>query len=49
MDKEYFAKLCDAKQTLCGFCESGECEHCTVSHLIDDASNELPESEMEYN
>lgn len=45
MDREYLAKLCDARDTLCGFCEADECEKCIVAHLIDDAYNELPEDE----
>lgn len=47
MDKEYFAELCNARDTLCGFCEAGECEKCIVSQLIDDAANELPDFEEE--
>lgn len=42
MDKECLAKLCDARQTLCEFCEAGECDWCIVNRLIDDAYNELP-------
>ena len=26
------AKLCDARDTLCGFCEADECEKCIVAH-----------------
>lgn len=40
MDKDYFARLCDARDTLCGFCEVDECEKCIVTQLIDDAYNE---------
>ncbi len=35
--KERLAKLCAARNTLCGFCEADECEKCIVTHLIDDA------------
>lgn len=45
MDKEYLAKLCDARDTLCEFCEADECEKCIVAHLIDDAYNELGNEE----
>ena len=26
MDREYLSKLCNARDTLCGFCEADECE-----------------------
>lgn len=29
-------------ETLCEFCEAGECDWCIVNRLIDDAYNELP-------
>lgn len=45
IDKEYLAKLCDARDTLCEFCEADECEKCIVAHLIDDAYNELGNEE----
>lgn len=45
MDREYLAKLCDARDALCSFCEVDECEDCIVTRLIDDAYNELPEDE----
>ena len=45
MDREYLAKLCEARDTLCGFCEVDECEKCIVTHLIDDAYNEMPEDD----
>lgn len=45
MDIQDFAKLCDARQTLCKFCEADECESCIVNRLIDDAYNELPDKE----
>jgi len=47
MDEEYFAELCHARDTLCGFCEAGECEKCIVDRLINDAANELPDCEEE--
>ncbi len=47
MDKEYLEKLCDARDTLCSFCEANECEKCIVSHLIDDAFNEMPNDDEE--
>lgn len=47
MDMEYLAKLCDARDTLCGFCEANECEKCIVSHLINDAYNELGDDKGE--
>ena len=36
MDMEYLAKLCNARDTLCGFCEADECEKCiavSYTHL----------------
>lgn len=42
MDRDYLAKLCDARQTLCEFCEANECENCIVNHLINYAYNETP-------
>lgn len=45
MDREYLAKLCNARDTLCGFCEADECENCIVTHLIDDAYNEPGDKE----
>ena len=45
MTRNELAVLCDARDKLCGFCEVQECEKCIVTHLIDDAYNELPEEE----
>lgn len=45
MDREYLAKLCEARSTLCDFCEADECEYCIVTRLIDDAYNELDDEE----
>lgn len=45
MDKEYFTKLCAARDILCDFCEADECDQCMVSHLINDAYDELPGEE----
>lgn len=47
MDREYLAKLCEARDTLCEFCEVNECEKCIVTNLIDDAYNEVPEENGE--
>jgi hypothetical protein len=47
MDRDYLAQLCDARDTLCGFCEVLECDKCIVTHLIDDAYNELSDEEEE--
>lgn len=45
MDREYLAKLCDARDTLCGACKSGGCLQCRVRHIIDDAFGELSEED----
>lgn len=39
--KRELSKLCDARDTLCAFCEVNECSKCIVTHLIDDAHNEV--------
>ncbi len=43
MTREELAVLCQARDTLCGFCEADECEKCIVTRLIDDAFNEYEE------
>lgn len=43
IDRDGLSKLCDARDTLCGFCEADECEKCIVTCLIDDAYNEVGE------
>lgn len=45
MDREYLGKLCDARDTLCGYCEANECDKCIVTNLINDAFNEMPEED----
>lgn len=41
MDLE-FSKIREARDTLCAFCgETDECYDCIVTHLVDDAANEL--------
>lgn len=45
MNREEFAKICKARNVLCAFCEADECEKCIVTHLVDDAANELPEED----
>ncbi len=47
MDREYLARLCNARDTLCGFCEADECDKCIVTQLIDDAYNEMPDDDEE--
>lgn len=47
MDKKYLEKLCNARDALCGFCEVDDCENCIVTHLIDDAYNEMPDENGE--
>ena len=47
MTREELAILCDARDKLCDYCESDECEKCIVTALIDDAYNETPEEELE--
>lgn len=45
MDIEHLAKLCDARDTLCSFCHTNECEACVVTHLIDAAYSDLPDED----
>lgn len=45
MDREYLAQLCDARDTLCNYCEADECSWCIVTKLIDCAFSELPEED----
>ena len=45
MDRDYLAQLCNARDTLCGFCEVLECDKCIVSNLINDAYNELTDKD----
>lgn len=44
MDTDLWAKLCDARDTLCSFCENDECENCQVTRLLFDAANEASEA-----
>jgi hypothetical protein len=38
IDKDYLAKICDARDTLCAFCENTDlCPKCQVTLLVDDA------------
>lgn len=45
MDKDYLARLCNARDILCEFCEADACEKCIVTQLIDDAYNKLPDGD----
>lgn len=47
MNREEFAKICEARDVLCAFCEVQECEKCIVTQLVDDAANELPEEDAD--
>ena len=47
MTRDDLAVLCDARDKLCGYCQSDECEKCIVTALIDDAYNETSEEELE--
>lgn len=40
LDWAEYAKLCVARDTLCGFCENDACERCIVTLLLDQAANE---------
>lgn len=45
IDTNELAKICDARDVLCKFCELDECEKCIVQQLVDDAFAEAEESE----
>ena len=47
MDRDYLARLCDARDVLCGYCKSGDCFMCTVHHLVADAFSEMNDVEVE--
>lgn len=47
MDRDYLARICDARDVLCGYCQSGDCFMCTVHHLVADAFSELNDVEVE--
>lgn len=47
MTKEELAKLCEARDVLCGYCEANECDKCIVTSLIDDAFAELEDEQDE--
>ena len=42
-DYDDLAKMCEARDILCGYCEADECEKCIVTNLINDAYNEAEE------
>lgn len=37
IDLDELARICDARDVLCKFCECDECEKCRVQVLVDDA------------
>lgn len=43
--RDKLATLCKARDTLCNYCETDECEKCIVTNLIDDAYSELEDDE----
>lgn len=45
IDRDTLARLCDARDTLCGFCENTACDKCQVTMLINDALSEAEEDE----
>ena len=45
MGREELAELLDARDKLCGFCESDECEKCQITLLINDAYAECDDIE----
>lgn len=48
IDKDYLAKICDARDTLCAFCENTDfCPKCQVTLLVDDAYAEAGDPDDE--
>lgn len=37
MDTDILAKLCEARDVLCGACEPDHCDLCQVTRIINDA------------
>lgn len=48
MDQNYLARICDARDVLCGYCKAGDCFMCTVHHLVNDAFNEIGDVEVDF-
>ena len=48
MDRNYLARICEARDVLCGYCKSGDCMMCVVHHLVNDAFSEMGDVEVEY-
>lgn len=46
MDTDILAKLCEARDVLCGACESDDCDLCQVTRIINDAFLELDDDEI---
>lgn len=44
MQSETYTELLDARDKLCAYCDSDECEKCQVTKLIDDACMEAEEA-----
>lgn len=44
MNSETYTGLLDARDKLCAYCDSAECEKCQVTILIDDAYTEAEEA-----
>lgn len=49
INRDEYAKICDARNTLCAFCENDMCEKCIVTQLTDDAYNACPEIHDDIN
>ena len=48
IDKDYLAKICDARDTLCAFCENTDiCPIFQVTQLVDDAYAEAGDQDDE--
>ena len=47
MDRDYLARICDARDVLCGYCKSGDCIMCVVHNLVGDAFDEMGDTEVE--
>lgn len=48
LDRDYLAKILDARDTLCGYCKSGSCLMCDIHRIVEDAFDEMSEVEVEY-
>lgn len=45
--REDYESMCSGRDVFCSFCEADECEKCMITRLLNDAFNELPQSDQQ--